>query len=109
VAAPPPDTQYKEEPAPSNHKANRYKVKHHDSLWTISAKPKIYGDAFQWPLIFISNRDQIKDPDVIKPGQMLNIKRDNASDMVADAVKKAKDTPRFEPHVGPREKLPIDY
>lgn len=93
----------------SHKRANTYTVKHHDSLWTIAEKPKIYGDAYQWPLLFINNRDEIKDPDVIKPGQVLNVKRGVGSDMVADAVKKAKDTPRFEPHVGPREKLPIDY
>jgi uncharacterized protein YidB (DUF937 family) len=32
-----------------------------------------YGDANQWPRIFEANRDQLKDPDRIFPGQVLHI------------------------------------
>jgi nucleoid-associated protein YgaU len=109
VAPPPADTQFAEQPAPSSGKVHHYTVSKNDSLWKISGKSKIYGDSFQWPLLFIANRDQIKDPDLINPGQHLKVQRDTNSDTVADAVKKAKDTPRFEPHAEPREKLPIDY
>ncbi len=73
------------------------------------ARSKVYGDAFQWPILFIANRDQIKDPDLIKPGWDLKVSRGVSSDEIGNAVKKAKDTPRYEPHTAPREKLPIDY
>jgi len=125
LVAPPTDklfpdngAQAAEEPAPKKHgkhhkgkggKVNEYTVEHHDSLWTISAKNRVYGDAFQWPILFIANRDQIKDPDLIKPGWDLKVKRDLGSDEVSQAVTKAKDTPRYEPHTTVREKLPIDY
>ena len=90
-------------------KVSHYAVSAHDSLWKISAKNKVYGDPYQWPVLFISNREQIKDPDLIKPGQDLKVARDLGSEKVASAIQKAKDTPRYEPHTTAREKLPIEY
>ena len=34
---------------------------------------QFYGDASKYPKIFEANRDQLKDPDLIKPGQKLKI------------------------------------
>lgn len=44
-----------------------------DCLWNIAKKPKVYDNAFLWPKIWQGNRDQIKNPDVIHPGQKLKI------------------------------------
>jgi hypothetical protein len=44
-----------------------------DCLWNISGKTEIYGDPFQWPKIWQANTDQIKNPDIIQPGWVLNI------------------------------------
>ncbi len=44
-----------------------------DCLWNIAKKPKIYDNAFLWPKIWQGNRDQIKNPDIIQPGQKLKI------------------------------------
>ncbi|MAT38936.1 MAG: hypothetical protein CL946_04960 [Ectothiorhodospiraceae bacterium] len=44
-----------------------------DCLWNIAKKPDIYGDAFKWPKIWQKNKDQINDPDIIHPGQVLRI------------------------------------
>jgi nucleoid-associated protein YgaU len=44
-----------------------------DCLWNISKKKDIYDNAWMWPKIWQGNRDQIKDPDVIHPGQKLKI------------------------------------
>jgi len=44
-----------------------------DCLWNISKKKDIYNNAWMWPKIWQGNRDQIKDPDVIHPGQKLKI------------------------------------
>ncbi len=90
-------------------KPTHYRVHRGDSLWRIAGKRKIYANSFEWPLLFIANRDQLQDPDLINPGQVLKVRRDNGSDAVSEAIQKAKDTPRFAPHTGPREKLPIDY
>jgi nucleoid-associated protein YgaU len=48
-------------------------AKDRDCLWNIAKKPDIYGDAFRWPKIWIKNQDQIKNPDIIHPGQVLKI------------------------------------
>lgn len=44
-----------------------------DCLWNIAKKPKIYDNPFLWPKIWQGNRDQIKNPDIIHPGQKLKI------------------------------------
>lgn len=44
-----------------------------DCLWNISKKRDIYNNAWMWPKIWQGNRDQIKDPDIIHPGQKLKI------------------------------------
>jgi nucleoid-associated protein YgaU len=44
-----------------------------DCLWNISAKPEIYNDPMMWPKIWQANTDQIRNPDLIYPGQVLSI------------------------------------
>jgi len=34
---------------------------------------KYYGDANKWPKIFDANKDKLKNPDLIHPGQILKI------------------------------------
>lgn len=48
-----------------------YVVKSGDSLSKIAKS--VYGDAQQWQKIFQANNDQIKDPNLIYPGQKLVI------------------------------------
>ncbi|HTY12517.1 MAG TPA: hypothetical protein VMF88_15750 [Bacteroidota bacterium] len=47
--------------------------KYRDCLWNISKKKKIYDNPFLWPKIWQANRDQIKDPDIIRVGEHLKI------------------------------------
>jgi len=55
---------------------DEYTVVRGDYLWKISGKPDIYGDPYQWMRIYTYNRDQIKDPDLIYPDQVLKIQRE---------------------------------
>ena len=48
-----------------------YTVAAGDSLSKIAKK--LYGDANKWKVIFEANRDIIKNPDLIHPGQVLQI------------------------------------
>lgn len=48
-----------------------YEVKSGDNLSRIAKH--FYGNANAWKAIFDANRDQLSDPDRIKPGQMLTI------------------------------------
>ena len=51
--------------------ARTYTVKAGDTLGKIAKE--LLGDASAYPRIFDANRDQLSDPDKIKPGQVLNI------------------------------------
>jgi LysM repeat protein len=75
-----------------------YTVKKHDTLWAIAGKPSIYGDSFEWPLIFKTNRDQIMDPDLIYPEQTLKIKKDCVPGEISEAKKIAAETPKYNRH-----------
>eukprot|EP01107_Rhizomastix_libera_P006065 TRINITY_DN20176_c0_g1_i1.p1 TRINITY_DN20176_c0_g1~~TRINITY_DN20176_c0_g1_i1.p1 ORF type:complete len:272 (+),score=12.05 TRINITY_DN20176_c0_g1_i1:386-1201(+) len=44
-----------------------------DCLWNISGKVEIYGDPFQWPKLWEANKDIVRNPDVIFPGQLLKV------------------------------------
>jgi hypothetical protein len=44
-----------------------YNKKNPDCLWRIAYK--VYKNAKLWPLIYVANKNQIKDPDLIFPGQ----------------------------------------
>src|SRR5262245_12068595 len=55
---------------PAAHEAT-YTVKSGDTLSSIAKQ--FYGDAHEYPEIFNANRDQLSDPDKIKPGQVLKI------------------------------------
>lgn len=47
-----------------------------ESLFTIAAAGEVYDDPLLWPLLYQANRDQIKDPRQIFPGQELSVPRD---------------------------------
>jgi hypothetical protein len=46
-----------------------------ECLWWISEYKHVYNDPFMWPLIFKANRDKIKNPDLIYPGQQFDVPR----------------------------------
>ncbi len=51
----------------------QYEVQSGDTLSSIA--DQAYGDADRWRVVFQANRNQIEDPDVIFPGQILRIPR----------------------------------
>ena len=46
-----------------------------ESLWRISSYWEIYDNSTEWPRIYEANKDQIRDPDMIYPDQVLTIPR----------------------------------
>lgn len=50
-----------------------YTVVTGDSLWRISGRSEVYGNPYQWPLIYKANADKIRDADLIHPGQDFNV------------------------------------
>lgn len=56
---------------PVEREVRTYTVKSGDSLSRIAQRE--LGDAEKWHAIFDANRDKIKDPDLIYPGQVLTL------------------------------------
>jgi nucleoid-associated protein YgaU len=75
--------------------ASDYAVGDGENLWTISAKPEVYGEGLLWPLLYQANRDQIKDPRQIFPGQSLSIRRDMTEAELEDARQRARESDIF--------------
>jgi len=82
---PKPVVQKKSPPPPSPEEIYRMKyqklptshtVVKGECLWWIAEYKQIYNDPFMWPLIYKANRDKIKDPDLIYPGQVFRIPRE---------------------------------
>ena len=65
------DTETTETEAKENYYVVQWRKKNTDCLWRISGK--VYNDASLWPIIYLANRDQIKNPDLIFPGQKFKI------------------------------------
>ena len=87
--------------------ADSYTVVRGDNLWNISGKSTIYGDPYQWPLIFKANRSQIKDPDLIYPGQNFAIDRNATSSEIDAAINHARTRGAWS--VGDVEQSDLDF
>ncbi len=64
-------------------------VRRGETLPQVAARAEIYNDAALWPLIYRANRDQIKDPYQLWPGQILKIPRGFGKDDAIEARKQA--------------------
>jgi nucleoid-associated protein YgaU len=62
-----------------------YTVRRGETLPQIAARTEIYNDSSLWPLIYRSNRDQIRDPKQLWPGQVLKIPRHFSRDEALEA------------------------
>lgn len=87
--------------------ADSYTVERGDNLWSISGKDSIYADPYQWPLIYKANRSQIKDADLIYPGQTFDIDRNASSAEVDAAINHARTRGAWS--VGDVESSDMDY
>jgi nucleoid-associated protein YgaU len=71
-------------------KPERYTVERGDTLWGISARDIIYNNPLMWPMIYKANRQQIRDPDLIFPKQILAIPRDYSPAEAEAAIRRAR-------------------
>jgi len=69
----------------------RHTVKRGETLPQIAALQEVYGDSSLWPLIYKSNRDQISNPAVVWPGQVLRIPRNFDKNDISEARRFAGD------------------
>ncbi len=57
-----------------------YVVQKGESLWTIAAKPEVYGKASAWKRLFDANRDILNSPDRVRAGMTLKVPRGASGD-----------------------------
>lgn len=76
----------KEKSLPSSHT-----VKRGETLPQIAALQDIYNDSLLWPLIYRANRDQIRDPRQLWPGQVLRIPRNPSREDIQEARRYAQE------------------
>lgn len=86
---------------------NSYSVTRGDNLWDISGKDSVYANSYQWPLIYKTNRNIIKDADLIYPGQVFDIDQNASSSDIDAAVNHAKTRGAWS--VGAVEQSDTDY
>lgn len=84
-----------------------YSVVRGDNLWDISGKDNVYGDSYQWPLIYKTNRSKIKDADLIYPGQVFDIDQNASAADIDAAINHAKTRGAWS--VGDIEQSDSDY
>lgn len=84
-----------------------YEVVRGDNLWDISGKSSVYGNPYQWPLIYKNNSGKIQDADLIYPGQQLDIKKHPTQSDVDAAVEHARNRGAWS--VGAVEQSDQDY
>lgn len=63
----------------------RHTVKRGETLPQIAALQEVYGESSLWPLIYKANRDQISNPAILWPGQVLRIPRNADKNDLAEA------------------------
>jgi hypothetical protein len=74
-----------------------YTVKRNETLVDIARRSEVFNDQFMWPLLYKANRDQIRDPKVVFPGQVLAIPRDITYEDIIEARKMAEAAPPYDP------------
>ena len=85
----------------------QYTVRNGDSLWWIAKYKDIYNDPYLWPIIYEANKDIIKNPKRLYPGQELDIPRGGyLPQEIKDIRKKAG---AAKPYLPPQQaNLPVD-
>jgi len=67
-------------PLPSQHT-----VRQGETLPLIASLPEIYNETALWPLLYRANRDQIRDPMHVSPGQVLRVPRNLSREEIVEA------------------------
>ncbi len=78
-----------------------------EHLWGIAGVEEVYNASEQWPLLYKANLGQIRDADLIYPGQVLDIPRDSSEDAIGAAVRHARNRGAWA--VGPVEESDEQY
>ena len=83
-----------------------YLVVSGDNLWNIAGQDTVYSNPFMWPLIYKANSGQIKDADLIYPGQYFYIPKARGAERAA-AIEHARNRGAW--MLGETEASDMDY
>jgi nucleoid-associated protein YgaU len=83
-----------------------YLVESGDNLWNIAGQDSVYGNPYQWPLIYKANLGKIEDADLIYAGQSFNIPKAKSAEIAA-AIEHAKNRGAWT--LGQTEASDLDY
>ena len=83
-----------------------YLVVSGDNLWNIAGQDTVYSNPFMWPLIYKANSGEIKDADLIHPGQYFYIPKALGVERAA-AIEHAKNRGAW--MLGEAEASDLDY
>jgi len=84
-------------PPPPPKLLDEYLVESEENLQAIAARSDVYADPQLWPLLYKANRDQIKDPRRVYPGQVLTIPRKLSEAELESARSEAAKSTLFQP------------
>jgi nucleoid-associated protein YgaU len=85
----------------------QYTVRKGDSLWWIAKYKDIYNDPYLWPIIYEANKDVIKNPKLLFPGQELGIPREGYALEEIKTIRMKAGAPK--PYSPPQQaNLPVD-
>lgn len=73
-----------------------YRVVGGDSLWRIAGRGEVYGNSYQWPLLYKENAGKIQDADLIHPDQELSVVTHPMRNDVDAAVQHARNRGAWE-------------
>jgi nucleoid-associated protein YgaU len=93
-------------PAAASPYIGGYLVVSGDNLWSIAGQDTVYSNPFMWPLIYKTNSSQIKDADLIFPGQYFYIPKARGAERAA-AIEHAKNRGAWT--LGETEASDLDY
>ena len=68
----------------------QYRVRRGDTLWSISGQETIYRNSLLWPILYKANRQQLRDPDLIFPQQILAVPRHLSQEEISAAIRRAR-------------------
>lgn len=64
-----------------------------ETIPQIAGQPEVYNDQTLWPLLYRANRDQIRDPGHIRPGQVFRIPRNVGREEIMEARRYGQEKP----------------
>jgi nucleoid-associated protein YgaU len=94
------------QPAEESPYIGGYLVVSGDNLWNIAGQDTVYANPFMWPLIYKANSGQIKDADLIYPGQYFYIPKARGAERAA-AMEHARNRGAWT--LGETEASDLDY